>query len=314
MNTFKKLLLLAGAVSLLCLGACKSHKGLAESGAAGYESQQQAAQQPATAPVATAPSAATGQALKSDFERMAGAYQSWADLTVPIKVNVAAPRSASLSGTLTMAYGKSLSLSLKMLFVEAASVYIDTDSVFVVSKIAGAYYAESLQKFTASTGFGICDIQSLLLGQAFVPGKGAATAADASAFSFAKAPEIDADGIYGITLTPAKMPKGVDWSFTAIAPDDASLGAVPQLFAVSVEAGRNVVQCTFAQSELSQAGVIAAKMQFEGLMKDKRLDFTIAANTSKAVWNSGARPVKMTIPKSLTRMTTEQLLKKLGNK
>ena len=306
MNTIKKIFIAVFVATLICLGSCKSSKSTP---VGGYTNSGQTT---ITQPTQPASSSLPGNiSLKSDFERMTLAYQSWADITVPVKVSFSSPKSMSLSGTLTMAYGKSLSLSLKMLFVEAASIYINTDSVFVVSKLAGAYYAESLQKFTASTGFGLADIQSLLLGQAFVPGKGTATAKDASSFKFELAPEINYDGIYGTTVTPVLMPKSVAWNFLTLAPTDASL-AVPQLFSMNVEAAGNTVQCTFAQSEFSQAGVIAAKMQLEGLIKDKKLDFTVASTTSKASWNTGARPTKMSISKSLTRMTTEQLMKKLG--
>lgn len=260
-----------------------------------------------------APVKQVANTLERRFEAMTEAYQPWTDLTVPVKVSVAKPKNISLSGTMTMVYGKALSISMKMLFIEAASLYADNDSVIIVSKPMGVYYAESIGRFTAATGLGLSDLQSMMLGQAFVPGKGTARKSDASDFTFTANTAIDVPGIAAWTISPRKMPPSVEWYYTALAPADESVTTPPQIFAVDIEAGSNTVECTFAQSEMSKAGVIAAKMQLVGKVKKRDIDLTVAMTPSRATWNSGARVSRPSIPRGARKVSTEQVLKLLNN-
>ena len=281
------------------LASCKSQKKAAEQ--TSYTPQQESAQ-----------SAAATHTPKADFEAMTQAYTPWTDLSVPVKVSVTKPKKVSVSGTLKMQYGKALSLSLKMLFIEVAQVYIDTDSVLVVSRPAGAYYSESLERFTAAAGLSLADIQALFLGQAFAPGRGTATEGAASDFRFADMPGLSDNDIRAWSATPRRLPAGVDWNFTAIGPADASAGTVPQLFALDVTAGSNSVRCSYASSEISPAGIIASMMQIEGTVKKRQLDAVISSSMSSAQWNSGVRISRPSIPRNARKMTTEQVFNMLN--
>ncbi len=291
---------LAALVALL--PSCRSSKKTVAE--APYE-QQAVQEQPVSATPKTTPTSPA-----SDFELMAGAYTPWTDVSVPVKISLTKPNKISLSGTLAMAYGKGISISLRMLFIEAARIYADTDSVIVSSSTLDIYYAESLAKFTAASGLTLSDLQSLLLGQAFAPGKGTLKASDSKLFNIADAGRI-ADGIHAFTLTPKQLPKSATWHFTAIAPEQASPGVVPQLFSLDIASGSNTVQCSFAESVINQAGVTAAKMQVEATVKKRAVDLVIATTPSKAVWNGGVNLSKPRIPSGARKLTTEQLLKKL---
>ncbi|MCM1068155.1 MAG: DUF4292 domain-containing protein [Muribaculaceae bacterium] len=253
-----------------------------------------------------------GRTLSDEFTAMTAAYSPWTTLSVPVKVAVTKPKKVSVSGTLSMVYGKAMSLSLKMLFIEVATLYADCDSVIVVSKPMNTYYVESLERFTAAAGFSLADIQSLLLGQTFAPGRGVAQASAASVFTL---DEVDGSGTPELRLwsmTPRRRIAGVDWNFTAISAVDPASEASPQLFALDVAAGANVLRCSFAQSELSPAGVIASMMQLEGTVKKHQLDAVISASMQKARWNAPLTLSRPRIPAGATRMTTEQVLKLLG--
>ncbi len=309
MNRNSIIALAIALVMAMAFAACRSGKGTGGTGVT-----------PGAAKVASrqsqeASAAGTGSASRTiihDYAAMTAAYRPWSDLTVPVKVSVTAPKKVSLSGTLTMAYGRSMSLSLKMLFIEAASVYADTDSVIIISRPAGVYYAESLKGFTAASGLGLSDLQALMLGQMFAPGKGTATDADRKLFSMEPLTDIVTPGIYAWTMTPTGLSEGVDWHFTALAPEDAA-AATPQLFALDIAIGPNNLQCTFAQAESSEAGPVAAKMQIEGVVKKHALDLIVASTPSKMRWNSGALPRKPSLPSGARRLTSEQLMKILGN-
>lgn len=298
----------AAAVVALGMPGCKSSKKAASKEAyiRGEASQPLDNQRQPQAP------AVTPRTLASDFSAMTGAYSAWTDVTVPVKVSVEKPKKITVSGTLTMAYGKALSLSLRMLFIEAASVYADNDSVIVVSRPMGAYYSESLERFTAQARLSLADLQALMLGQAFTPGKGTATPAAASDFALADAPDITSDGFMAFTIAPRNKREGADWHFTAIAPASTDDIVAPQLFALDVVAGGSTVSCSFAKSTLAPAGVIASMMQIEGKVKKHDINLIISASSEKAQWNTGAVPRRPAIPKNARRMTTDQVLKMLN--
>lgn len=245
----------------------------------------------------------------SEISRIAASYTPWTDLTVPVKVSMTKPKKMSVSGTMTMAYGKAVSIKLRMLFIEVATVYIDNESITAVSGPAGIYYTETMERFTAATGLDLRDIQSLLLGQAFAPGKGTLTIADAPLFTVADS-DISVEGASGITLTPKKQSKNISLIFNALVPD-AALEASPQIYGVDINAGANRLKCTYASPEITKAGLTAAAMQIEGSVKKRSLDVVISRTAEKAKWNTGASISKPSIPSGASRVTTEQLLKKI---
>lgn len=259
----------------------------------------------------TQPQPKGAPSLDDDYRAMTAAYTTWNDVSVPVKVQIRKPKNLSVSGTLSMAYGKALSLSLKMLFIEVATIYADHDSVLVVSKAAGAYYSESMERLTEMTGLTLADIQSLMLGQAFVPGQGTATPAQLKQFRLADDPETGGNGFRAWSLAPKKMPKGVDWHFTGIASDDAASGVTPQIFALDIVAGKNTLRCTFAQSELTAAGIIASSVQLEGTVKKHAVDVIVSGMASRASWNTGRTPSKPSVPRNARRLTTAQVFKLL---
>lgn len=245
----------------------------------------------------------------SEISRIAASYAPWTDLTVPVKVTVTKPKKLSVSGTMTMVYGKSVSIKLRMLFIDVATVYIDNESITAVSGPAGIYYTETMERFTAATGLDLRDIQSLLLGQAFAPGKGTLTIADTPLFSVSSS-DISVEGASGITLTPKKQSKNISLIFNALVPD-AGIEASPQIFGVDINAGANQLKCTYASPQITQAGLTAAAMQIEGTVKKRALDVVISRTAEKAKWNTGATSTKPSIPSGSRRVTTEQLLKKI---
>lgn len=245
--------------------------------------------------------------LDNDYRQMTAQYTPWTSVSVPVKISVTKPQRISLSGTMNMVYGKAIQVQLRMLFIDAATAYIDNDNIILISKPLGVYFSESLSDFTQAVGLDLRDIQSLLLGQAFVPGKGKATADDASAFTFKKSDEVADPDYYAWTLTPQSSLKGLDWYFTALA--SAKQGsATPQVCAMDINAGDNSIHCSWADSQLSQAGITAASMQIEGVVKKHQIDVTMTQTPSKASWNSGSAPSKPAIPSGCKRITTEQLL------
>ncbi len=98
--------------------------------------------------------------------------------------------------------------------------------------------------------------------------------------------------------TPRKLPAGVDWNFTAIAPVQAEPAVVPQLFALDISAASNTLRCSYAGSGISQAGIIASMMQIEGNVKKRKIDAVISSSMNSAQWNSGTKITRPSIPRN----------------
>lgn len=289
----------------VAMGGCRSKK-VAESSA--YESGAPSA----THTTAKKSKSATAErTLSTDYANMTGQYAAWSGMSVPVKVAVKKPKNISLSGTLSMVYGTAVSVQLKMLFFDAATLYADADSIIVVSKPMGVYYAESMRKFTDALGLDIRDMQALLLGQAFVPGKGTATAAQAKDFKFTKGADVIESQIYAWILTPTKKIKGLDWHFNALAAYDPTV-TVPQIYGLDISLGDNDISCSYATSQATPAGITAAQMQLQGTVKKHSIDLTLS-QTGTPVWNGNVRIARPTIPRGAGRLTTAQIFSLLGS-
>lgn len=86
----------------------------------------------------------------------------WSDLYVPVKLELTEPSRMSISGRATMVRDKSVYLSLRMIGMEVATVYIDADSIFATEKMnrqmVGVDYDRVMGRLT------IGELQDLLLG------------------------------------------------------------------------------------------------------------------------------------------------------
>ncbi len=255
------------------------------------------------------PGKAVKVSLSEKFKLMADSYTPWTTLSVPVKVNLTGSMKLSLSGTLTMDYGKAVSISMRKLFFDAGRLYVDNDSVIFSSSLLNLYYAEDMTKFTRATGLNLKDMQSMLIGQAFAPGKGTLTASDERLFSLTDAGSLT-DGIRAIEITPLTLPAGAEWFFTAIAPEGAEEFA-PRLFSIDISTSSASARVTYAESTQNQAGLTAASMQIEAKAKNRLIGATVTTTPAKAVWNEGVNLKRPSIPSGARKVTTEQLLKKL---
>ncbi|MDE6287321.1 MAG: DUF4292 domain-containing protein [Muribaculaceae bacterium] len=132
--------------------------------AAGCSSQRKAA---TTTPAQTA----TGG---SPVMRLAAAYASgenWTDFYAPFSLKVSSPMGMSVSGRATMVRDSSILLSLRMLGIEMAQLYIDNDSARFVDKYHRCYCSVPTPSLTAIAGITLGNLQDLMLGRAFIPGR-----------------------------------------------------------------------------------------------------------------------------------------------
>ena len=114
------------------------------------------------------------------FEAMTAAYGMWHDLQVPMRATLRSPMNMSASGRLTMVRDSLVHISMRVLGIEVAVLRVGRDSVHVFDKFHRYYAAESMAALSRRTGLTLADVQCALLGRAFMPGRGVATASMAS--------------------------------------------------------------------------------------------------------------------------------------
>lgn len=251
----------------------------------------------------------TADPLVEAYSSMAASYKPWQDMQASVKLELVQPKKLSISGKATMVYGKSVYLSLRFLGMELGQIYVDSDSIYITSKLQRMAYVEAMSVFTKSFGFTLEDVQSMLLGQAFVPGKGTAGMNTRRDFKLDQGSEA---GTW--RLIPVDTPSKVDWYFEGSMPDTASgLQAIIDALVVR-PASMSPLSATFAKPVDTGAGIAASEVSMSATVSKKALKVNVIWNLQKAEWNKGVTSSAPTIPASYTRLTTTgliNLLKKL---
>jgi len=241
--------------------------------------------------------------LKAAFYSLAESYKPWSDVSMPVKLELKEPKRFSVSGKASMVYGKSVYLSFRILGMELGSVYVDTDSIYIISKMQHMAYVESLGYFSQNFGFTLEDIQSLLLGRAFTPGKGALTLSSERDFRL-KNGEKTGEWI----LTPAKTPRNVTWHFEGqnLQTETGIAAIVNALFVEPTTIAP--ISAVFNDQYETLAGIVASEVNLSATMSKKSLRINVIWNLNRAEWNKGITPAVPKIPSNCTRLTTKGLI------
>lgn len=230
--------------------------------------------------------------------RIAG-YGMWRNVKLPVTVRLTEPRSLSISGTAVMERDKSLSISLRFLGLEIGSLCVKDDSITVIDRFNKAYFKADvvslLDGFPATTG----NLQDLLTGHVFVPGKNKVKASD-----------------FGIAITddPSLWTASgevrdfdVKYSFAFREP------AVLKALAVSV-AGASPVSIAYGDVFSSSGGDFASTVSVEAPAGKTPVKATVEWNFRKAQWNvKEGLADKSVVPSGYSRISPEAVMKMLKN-
>lgn len=287
-DIYKVALAAAVAGALLLLSSCGSKKNVVT--------------QPGTPETETV---ATTDPLKAAYAYIAASYKPWTDVSVPVKLELKEPKHFSISGKASMVNGKSVYMSLRFLGMELGAVYVDTDSIYILSKMQRMAYVESLDVFSRNFGITLDDIQSLLLGRAFVPGKGSLQLSDEKSFKIAALGEI-------ITLTPVKLPRNVSWHFKVVTTGTADTFRATVGRLTVDPAGHQPVTALFSSPVETPAGIVAGEVNLSGTLRKKQLSANVIWDMKRAEWNKGISPSVPSVPSGYSRITTQGLLELLS--
>ena len=241
----------------LLLGACSSHRKSAT-----------------TQPTETAaPSKKIRAKNTPEVLLLTDTYSQWETFYAPFSFQAIQPARLSVSGRATMVRDKYIFLSLRMLGIEIAFAYIDSDSVYVADKIHKIMAAAPLDAITSTTNMTLGNVQDLMLGRAFYPGKESLCTVDLPEVLFSAAPQ------NGFTiLTPRRIPGGVDWYYT--------LDETPALSRLTIEPeGKSIFVVDFDGVRNTEVGMVASEVEVSGKLGSRNVEAMYEWTLAKAKWN-----------------------------
>lgn len=191
-------------------------------------------------------------ALAQACPMLEGSYREWASVQCPVALAIDAPQRASVSGRCTMVRDSLIYFSLRAMGMEAAVIRITPDSAWIIDRYNGAYLAEPLDSILGGYPLGIADMQSLLMGRAFVP-----------------SPALPAES-----------------AMAAIAP-----GPAPALLSIALAgpAGQRAA-FIYADTASTPAGPMAADIAASLRLRGLAIDASMQWKLKDAKWNTGRRP------------------------
>lgn len=247
--------------------------------------------------------------LANEFADLAATYGTWTDVSMPVRLQLTAPKNLSISGTAKMRRNEFIHISVRFFGIEVGSLYADNDSVQIYAKaFDDIYYAESLGVLSQRFGLTLGDLQSLMLGQAFNAGSGTIKATDAAGFDIADAGDIIGAGVDAFSFSPKKLPQGIEWQYIAA----VESGAAPVLAALTVKPqGAGKLVCVFGAPEATPAGAVATSLEAAATLNGREVGLACRLTLENAKWNAGVKVSRPKISAKARRVDKATLLKML---
>ncbi|MDE6463204.1 MAG: hypothetical protein K2L16_01040 [Muribaculaceae bacterium] len=93
----------------------------------------------------------------------------WQSVEMPVRLELTAPTHFSASGKAVMVNGEYVSVSIRKMGFEVASLYVDSDSLYVIIKPLRLAYVEGFDRIERATDMSFGDLQKAMLGQGRLP-------------------------------------------------------------------------------------------------------------------------------------------------
>lgn len=265
-------------VVLLSLFACHSGKEAASS----------------TSPLSEAP--LSSDRLEAKFSELKAGYGEWTTFKVPVSLRMTSPKDVGMSGVLTMKRNSYINLSLRFLGMEVAAVTLTNDSVYAVYKMGRLYLAESIDNFAKGFPVTVGNIQEMLIGHAFVPGR--------SVLSSSNCILEGNETVW--TLSPTTLPSGYNCIFDVATP-------VNSVEALRIMApNRRPVTARYSDIDKTVAGPMAGIAEISAETVRGPLAARITYNLNKAEWG---KTISVTRPQTngYTRIGVSDLMRIIAN-
>lgn len=235
---------------------------------------------------------------------MAGQWQA---VSMPVKLSLLAPVNGSLSGRATLIRDKQIYISLRMLGIEVAYLYADSDSIYAVDKFHRYYFADETKSLSLRYGVTLANIQDLLTGRPFLLGGSSISKDNIERFE-------PHDVVYGqqtATLLEPHNPTPLKSMYVATTADDG----LPTTLSYAVEVTDSCdLICHYGTPVRTPYGSIPSEATVSLTTPNISPSIRITWSVKQARWNEKASAINFNPPKGYTRIAAEQLLSIFGKK
>lgn len=236
---------------------------------------------------------------KVELRSVLSSYGQWEKMRVPLTLRLSKPKNISVSGTAIFSRDKSIFISLKYFGFEIANIYATADSVIVVDKFNKQYAAESISRFLSDVPFTMANLQDLLTGRIFCPGK-----KHAATDNFSKA-EITVTSPQSWTMVPGDAPAGIEYGFSFNPADD--------LRGMIVKSGNHQpVTVGYDIPVVTPYGPMSPAINVSYATPKTAIDAAIEWNIDKARWDKDVDLREPSISAKYRRITTEEITRMLS--
>jgi len=232
------------------------------------------------------------------YDALCAGYTDWQDVSMPLKVTLTSPKKPGFSARAVMRHNEWITMSIRMLGFEVASLWIDRDSIHAVDRYHKLYLSESVSRALAGTDITIGNIQDLLLGRGCVAGTTGGTFTDALVGSLTLTPGAD-----GLIIVPAAQNGRFEYGYI-LYPDANNIMAA----SVTVGDSHSAVM-TYTGFTDTDAGRFARHADIN-IIKGKNISAELEWDLRSAKWNTGAHK-EWKQPEGYTRIPADKLLKSL---
>lgn len=238
--------------------------------------------------------------LSERLQEVAAANCPWAQLNLPLKVSLKSPEKISLSGRIYMRRNHDIYITLRVLGIEVANMYVNTDSIYVADKAHKYYLAEPIDKIFAGASLSIGDIQDALLGRSFINNRGTltadllnqVTAADGENNSWTIAPQ-------------SKINSSISYSFR-LSDNDNSM----QSF--TVDTGNKQYSCSYSDPTTIDGSRFMQRMSISTKVGKTEIDATLTLDFDKVKWEV-PESARWRTPKNYRRINPRALSQAFKN-
>lgn len=253
----------------------------------------------------------TGEYVSIPANQVLGALaantdNNWTAVTMPVKLSMLSPVSASMSGRATLVRDKCMYISLRVLGLEVAYLYADTDSVFAADKVHKMYLAEGLSALSENYGVNLSNFQDMLLGRVFELGGHTISETTTDRFT---ATDQQVEERRVCVIEPRNVAPVRSIFITETGPDGQ-----PSPVSFAAQNGDNQMVCFYGLPVPSAHGSIASDVTLRLNANDTTASARVSWTVKDAKWDNSASAISFKRPKGYTRVEAKELLKMLNIK
>ena len=238
--------------------------------------------------------------LSERLQEVAAANCPWTQLNLPLKVSLKSPDKLSLSGRIYMRRNHDIYVTLRVLGIEVANMYVNTDSIYVADKAHKYYLAEPIDKIFAGASLSIGDIQDALLGRAFINNRGTLSADMLNQVTVA-----DGENNSWEISPQSKINGSISYSFRLSDSDNS-------MQSFTVDTGSKQYSCSYSDPTTIDGSRFMQRMSISTKVGKTEIDATLALDFDNMKWEV-PESARWRTPKNYRRINPRALSQAFKN-